>query len=47
LTLFRINANRDGRECDEMLWFDGSAQFFRPAAAEIHEEFANWSEGSR
>jgi replicative DNA helicase len=45
-TLFRINANRDGPEADEQLWFDGNAQFFRPAAAEIHEEFAPWAGGS-
>lgn len=44
-TLFRINANRDGPEADEQLWFDGNAQFFRPAAAAIHEELAPWSGG--
>lgn len=46
-TLFRINANRDGPEADEQLWFDGNAQFFRPAAALAHEEFAAWSGGDR
>jgi replicative DNA helicase len=46
-TLFRINANRDGPEADEQLWFDGNAQFFRPAAAQEHEEFAAFAGGGR
>lgn len=46
-TLFRINANRDGPEGDEQLWFDGNAQFFRPAAVQVHEEFSQWSGGGR
>jgi hypothetical protein len=44
-TLFRINANRDGPEADEQLWFDGNAQFFRPSAAQVHEEFASFTGG--
>jgi len=47
-TLFRINANRDGPEADEQLWFDGNAQFFRWAGSGIHyEDLAKWPGGGQ
>lgn len=41
--LLRIEKNRTGMTGEEKLWFHGPSQFFTPAAAPIHEEFATWA----
>jgi len=38
----QVQKNRTGSKGTEELWLHGPTQYFTPAAAEIHEEFAGW-----